>query len=230
MKKERVGIFGGTFNPIHSGHLRAAAEVQKRFRLDRVMFIPSSLPPHKTREEIAPPRDRMRMVELALRGRRRLVPSPIEVRAGGTSYSIRTLGKIKKLNPGAWIFFILGVDAFLEIETWREWKRLLRQCLFIVMTRPGYRLGAAKSVLGTTFRPNILEVHRAARVRENWFSEFRVFCLPIRALGVSSTEIRRRVQRGESLRGCVPRSVETYIKDHHLYLKRRPGKQRAHGH
>jgi nicotinate-nucleotide adenylyltransferase len=230
MRKERIGIFGGTFNPIHSGHVRAAAEVQKRFSLDRVLFIPSSVPPHKTTEEIAPARDRMRMVELALRRRRRLVPSPIEVREGGTSYSILTLRRIKQLHPRAWIFFVLGADAFLEIETWREWKRVLEQCLFIVMTRPGFRLGAARGVLGNQFREKILDVRPSARVRESWFAAFRVFCVAIPALDVSSTDIRRRVRQGKSVRTRVPRAVEQYIKDHRLYLKRRPEKQPAHGH
>jgi len=229
MRKERIGIFGGTFNPIHSGHVRAAEAVRKRFLLDRILFIPSYIPPHKTTGEIALPRDRMRMVELALRGRRRLIPSPIEMRAGGTSYSILTLKKIKALYPDAWIFFVLGIDAFLEIETWREWKRVLEQCLFIVMTRPGYRLGAAKAVLGKAFRTKILDVPASAKVREDWFSTFRVFCVPIRALDVSSTDIRRRIRRGESIRKCVPLAVERYIRDHRLYLKRRPRKQPAHG-
>jgi nicotinate-nucleotide adenylyltransferase len=91
MKKERIGLLGGTFNPVHSGHLRAAAEVLKRFRLNRLLFIPSYVPPHKTTDDIAPARDRMRMVELALRGRKNFVASPIEVRAGGTSYSFLTM-------------------------------------------------------------------------------------------------------------------------------------------
>lgn len=230
MRKERIGLLGGTFNPVHTGHLRAAAEVLKRFRLNRLLFIPSYVPPHKTNDDIASARDRMRMVELALRGRTNLVASAIEVRAGGTSYSILTLKKIKKLYPGAWIFFVLGVDAFLEIETWREWRRVLEQCLFIVMTRPGYRLSAAKAVLGTPFQDKILDVPPAAGIRESWFSAYRVFCVPIRALDISSTEIRRRIRRGEPLRGFVPPAVERYIKEHRLYLKRRPGKQPAHGH
>jgi len=230
MKKARIGIFGGTFNPIHSGHVRAAEEVRKKFRLDRILFIPSYIPPHKTTEGIAAPRDRMRMVELALRGRRSLVASPIEVRAGGTSYSILTLKKIRALYPDAWIFFVLGVDAFLEIETWREWQHVLGQCLFIVMTRPGYRLAAAKGVLGTPFRAKILDVPPSARVREDWFSDYRIFCVPIRALPVSSTDIRSRIRKRAAIRGLVPRAVERYIREHGLYLKRRPRKQPAHGH
>ena len=229
MRKERIGIFGGTFNPIHSGHVRAAEEVRKRFSLDRVLFIPSFVPPHKTTEEIAPARDRMRMVELALSRRRRLVPSPIEIRAGGTSYSILTLKKIKRLHPRAWIFFVLGVDAFLEIETWREWRKVLEQCLFIVMTRPGHRLGEAKGVLGQAFRKKIVDVRPSSRIRESWFTAYRVFCVPIHALDVSSTDIRRRVRRGLSIRESVAPAVERYIIGHRIYLKRRPGQLPAHG-
>jgi len=229
MRKERIGLLGGTFNPVHSGHLRAADEILKRFRLNRLLFIPSYVPPHKTTDDIAPARDRMQMVELALRGRKNLVASPIEVRAGGTSYSILTLKRIKKVYPGAWIFFVLGVDAFLEIETWREWRRVLEQCLFIVMTRPGFRLDAAKAVLGKPFQDKILDVPPSAGIKESWFSEYRVFCVPIRALNVSSTEIRRRIRGGEPLRGFVPPAVERFIKDHRLYSKRRPEALPAHG-
>jgi len=229
MKRERIGIFGGTFNPVHNGHVQAAAEVQKRFALDRILFVPSSIPPHKETHEIASPRDRLKMVELALRGRRRLVPSPIEIRAGGTSYSILTLNKVKKLFPKAWVFFLLGVDAFLDIETWKEWKRVLEQSLFIVMTRPGHRLREARGILGETFEDRILEIPGQVRIREAWFSEFRIFLVPIQALDISSTDIRRRIRNGESVRGWIPPSVGNYIREHELYLKRRQKNRDAHG-
>jgi len=230
MRKKRVGIFGGTFNPVHLGHVRAAAAVQKRFSLDRVLFIPSHIPPHKEMEEIVSPRDRMRMVELALRGRRHLVACPIEIRARGTSYSILTLNKVKKITPHARIFFILGVDAFLDIETWKEWERVLEQCLFIVMTRPGYRLGEAKGVLRRSFQDEMLEVPRSARIHERLFSTFRIFLVPIDALDISATDIRKRARRGESLKGWVPPSVEKYIREHKFYEKRRSKNKDAHGH
>jgi len=228
-RKGRIGVFGGTFNPVHRGHVKAAAEVLKKFRLEQILFVPARVPPHKRFEGIAPAKDRMRMVELALRGRRRLVPSPIEIRARGTSYSIRTLAKLKKLFPGARIFFILGVDAFLEIETWKEWRKVLKEGLLIVMTRPGFRLNKAARVLGADFRHLILAVPRTARFRETWLSRYRVFLLPIRALKMSSTEIRAMVRTGRSLHGWVEPSVERYVQRHGFYRDSEPGQRDTHG-
>jgi len=229
MKKERVGILGGTFNPVHNGHLRAAAAVRKRFSLDRVLFIPSFIPPHKESVGIASPEERLRMVELAVRGRSAFIPSAVEIRAKGKSYSILTLNKIKKPYPRAWTFFILGVDAFLEIETWREWERVLKQCLFIVVTRPGYRLKEAEKVLGVAYRRRVRSVSRLEKVREHWFLGTRIFLLPIDAADISSTEIRRRIREGRSITGLVPAAVEGYIHKHGLYQKSPPRKIRCLG-
>lgn len=218
-RKERIGIFGGTFNPVHSGHVRAAAEVQARFAIDRVLFVPSFIPPHKETAEVASPRDRMAMVELALRRYRRLVASPIEIEAGGTSYSIVTLNKVGALHPGARIFFILGADAFRDIETWREWRRVLEGCRFIVTTRPGSRLTKARDALAGEYRSGVLEVRPSTRLGEAVLEAFRIFLAPIDAVDVSSTEIRARVRSGRPLRGLVPVLVEGYIREHGLYLK-----------
>jgi nicotinate-nucleotide adenylyltransferase len=216
-RKERIGIFGGTFNPVHSGHVRAAAEVRARFALDRVLFVPSFIPPHKETAKVASPRDRMAMVELALRRYRRLVPSPIEIEAGGTSYSIVTLNKVRALHPGARIFFILGADAFREIETWREWRRVLEGCQFIVTTRPGSRLAGARDALAEEYRSGVLEVRPTTRLSEAVFAAFRIFFTPIDAVDVSSTDVRTRVRAGRPLRGLVPAPVEGYIREHGLY-------------
>jgi nicotinate-nucleotide adenylyltransferase len=229
MKRERIGILGGTFNPVHNGHLKAAAAVRKRFSLDRVLFIPSFIPPHKESAGIASPEERLRMVELAVRGRSAFIPSAVEIRAKRKSYSILTLDKIKKLYPRAWIFFILGVDAFLEIETWREWERLLTRCLFIVVTRPGYRLKEAEKVLGVAYRRRVRSVSRLEKVREQWFLGTRIFLLPIDAADISSTEIRRWIRKGRSITGLVPAAVEGYIHKHGLYQKSSPRKMRCLG-
>jgi nicotinate-nucleotide adenylyltransferase len=217
MKKDRIGIFGGTFNPIHNGHLRAARLVLKKFSLDRILFIPSFIPPHKESGDIAPALDRLKMVELAVRGRSRFVASGLEIQAKGKSYSILTLNRIKNLYPGAWVFFILGVDAFLEIETWREWQRVLDQCFFIVVTRPGYRLREVTKALGAAYRRRFRPVSRFEKIREQWFAQPRIFLLPIDAADISSTEVRRRVREGRSLRGCVPAAVEAYVRKRRLY-------------
>ena len=211
MKEERIGLRGGTFNPVHLGHLRAAEEVLARIALDRVLFIPSYLPPHKQTSRMASPEDRFAMVELAVRSHPRLMASSLEIEARERSYSIITLNKVKTIFPDAQIFFILGVDAFLEIETWKSYREVLEQCRFIVISRPGFDLAAARRALPAEY--------------EGMFSEaggglpepFRIFLLAIPALDISSTDIRRRIRHDQSIRGLVPESVEEYIRRKNLY-------------
>jgi nicotinate-nucleotide adenylyltransferase len=217
-RPERIGVFGGTFDPIHNGHLKAAAAVGRRFGLDRILFVPSNIPPHKARAGMAPARDRMAMVELAVRGRSRFVASALEIKTGGRSYSIRTLRRIRRLHPRARIFFIVGADAFLEIKIWREWRSVLDESRFIVMTRPGVSLAAARRAPGAAYADRIRAVGRIERVREDWFSAFRIFLLPIDALPISATQIRRRVLEGRAIAGLVPAAVARYIREHKLYL------------
>jgi len=218
--RERIGLFGGTFNPIHLGHLRAAADVRGAFGLGQVLFVPSYIPPHKASADVASADDRFRMVELACLGHAGFVASPVEVEARVKSYSILTLSKVKGLHPEAWIFFILGVDAFLEIGTWHEYDRVLDECLFIVTGRPGFGLESAAGVLGGRLRGRVCRVPEGGPVDEALFSRFGVFLLPIKALDISSTDIRDRVRRGERPDGLVPAPVAEYIREHHLYTGR----------
>lgn len=217
---ETIGLYGGTFDPIHCGHLRAAAEVRRRAGLDRVLFIPSFIPPHKAAGGAAPAADRLRMVELACRRRAGFEVSPIEVEARGKSYSILTLRKIKRLRPAARLFFIVGIDAFLEIGTWHEYEKVLAECRFLVTGRPGFDLGRAAGVLGGRLRRRTGTLAEAGRLGGEAPPRCRVILVPIRALDVSSTAVRDRVHRGASLEGLVPRAVAAYIRDHQLYRRR----------
>ena len=217
---ETIGLFGGTFDPIHLGHLRAAAEVRRRARLDRILFIPSFLPPHKKAGTVASAADRLRMVGLACRGHKGFEASPIEVEAGEKSYSILTLRKIRALSPAARLFFILGVDAFLDIGTWREYEQVLEECLFVVMGRPGFELERAQGVLGGKLRAAMGALAGGESIGGRLPPRTRIFLLPIRALDISSTAIRERVRRGETLDGLVPGAVDAYIREHQLYRGR----------
>jgi nicotinate-nucleotide adenylyltransferase len=217
MAGRRIGLLGGTFNPVHLGHIRAALEVKRRFRLEKVLFIPSSIPPHKRPKAIASAEDRLRMVGLACRGRKGLSASPIEIKAGGTSYSILTLDKILRRFPGGEVFFILGLDAFLEIDAWRDCRRVLEQCHFIVISRPGYDLARARQVLRGSLASRMSELGQEDSAEEPLQAGPRIFLVPIAALDISSTDIRRRARCGEPLRGLVPPAVETYIRRHRLY-------------
>jgi nicotinate-nucleotide adenylyltransferase len=185
--------------------------------MDRVLFIPSSLPPHKKSLDIASPDDRLRMVKLACRGRLGLAASPIEIEAGGTSYSVLTLEKVRRRYAGAQLFFILGVDAFAEIDTWRDCRRVLDQCHFVVINRPGFDLELARGVLRGSLGPRMITLGPKEKVGFRLPDEPRIFLVPIAALDISSTEIRRRARRGEPLRGLVPAAVEIYIRRHRLY-------------
>jgi nicotinate-nucleotide adenylyltransferase len=218
MDKERIGLFGGTFNPIHRGHLRAAGIVRQVFALNNVLFIPSYIPPHKATLDMAPPRDRLRMVELAVEGHPGFTACAVEVEAEEKSYSVMTLEKIKKIYPRALLFFILGVDAFLEIDTWREYERVLAQCSFIVISRPGHVLDRARDVLGGRYREETYELSSKEPIEEVRLSSSKIFLLTLDALDISSTEIRRRVRSGESLKGLVSGAVEDYIGEKRLYL------------
>jgi nicotinate-nucleotide adenylyltransferase len=133
-----LGLFGGTFNPIHLGHLRAGVEIQERFSLERVLYLPAALPPHKTTAELLSFAHRLKMVRLAVRGQSRLKASDAEIRRSGKSYSIQTVRYFHRAFPrGVELYFILGLDAFLEICTWKEYLQLFDLCHFIVLDRQG---------------------------------------------------------------------------------------------
>ncbi len=217
---ETLGLFGGTFDPIHLGHLRAAAEVRRRGRLDRVLFIPSYLPPHKAAGASAPPADRLRMVELACERRAGFEVSPIEVEAREKSYSILTLRKVRSLYPGARPYFILGVDAFLDIGTWHQYEKVLEECRFIVTGRPGFDLERARDVLGGRLRRRIGPLAEAGDLGGPVPPRFRIVLTPIRALDISSTAVRALARRGRSLEGLVPKAVAVYVREHQLYRGR----------
>jgi len=214
--RERIGLLGGTFNPIHRGHVRAAGLVRDRFGLDRVLFIPSHISPHKPAENLASAEHRLEMVRLAVSGRRGFTASAIEIEAGGCSYSILTLEKIRALHPAADLYFILGIDAFLEIDTWKEYQRVLDGCRFIVISRPGWDLASARDVLGPEFRPRIC-VLRDPAASPTEAAGCTVYLLELETIDVSSSEIRERIREGRSIAELVDPGVAKYLKEKGLY-------------
>jgi nicotinate-nucleotide adenylyltransferase len=186
----RIAIFGGTFDPIHSAHLTVAREAARTFRLDRVLFVPASCPPHKGRSTWAGYEDRFRMVEIAIRGEPGFEASRLEA-AQGRSYSVSTIEKVRAtLGAGDELFFLIGADAFAEIETWYRWKDVVRSVEFIVVTRPGH---------GYLVPPGA-----------------KVHTLETLALPTSSSDIRARLARGESPEE-VPPEVLGYLRERALY-------------
>jgi len=212
----RVGIFGGTFNPIHVGHLRAAEEIREQFNLKRIIFIAAAVPPHKEVEGGIPGKHRVEMVRLAISGNPHFSLSDIELKRPGKSYSIGTIQLLREqYGSDLELFFILGMDAFLEIGTWKSFQELFSLCHFIVMTRPGFD----KPVSATILPVSIADAF-AYDEGENRFIHrdgYSVYLQGVTFLDISSTKIREAISKGRSIRYLIPREVERYIQRHHFY-------------
>ena len=212
----RIGIFGGTFNPIHLGHLRAAEEIRERFDLERVIFIAAAVPPHKEVESGITGEHRMEMVRAAISGNPYFSPSDIELKRPGKSYSIGTIQFLKeRYGSDSDMFFILGMDAFLEIGTWKSFQELFSLCHFIVMTRPGFD----KPFSATILPPEIADafVYDEGGDRFIHRDGYSIYLQGVTFLDISSTKIREEVRKGRSVRYLLPPEVERYIKRHHFY-------------
>jgi nicotinate-nucleotide adenylyltransferase len=199
----RIGMLGGTFNPVHLGHLLVAQDAYEELELDRVLFIPAATPPHKTVHEIAEPRHRLAMLEAAVEGDPRFAVSPLELERPGVSYSIDTVQAIRERNPGAHLFFLIGADTLFELHTWKRIEELLTLCEFATVTRPGY---AGKPITAETLR-----------LPDPWPERLAARHFTSHPVDISSSDIRMRLAEGLSIRYLVPAAVEMYICEHHLY-------------
>jgi nicotinate-nucleotide adenylyltransferase len=207
----KLGLMGGTFNPIHYGHLAAAEECRVRLQLDRVLFIPAGEPPHKRGRPVTPAADRVAMVELAIADNPRFELCRIEVERIGPSYTADTLAELRQIHgPSVELYFVVGMDSLAEILTWHEPARIAELARLVAVSRGGY----------AAFDPGLLEpgIPDARR---------RVIVLPGPELTISSTDLRERVAHGLPIRYQVPPSVEDYVRGHGLYRAR--DERRRHG-
>ncbi|MBE3572528.1 MAG: nicotinate-nucleotide adenylyltransferase [Moorella humiferrea] len=203
----RVGIMGGTFDPIHFGHLVTAEAARWEFALEKVIFVPSGRPPHKKGYAVTAAEHRYQMTVLATASNPYFEVSRCEIDREGYSYTIDTVLEFRRLyGPDAQLFFITGADAILEILTWKDVDRLLKECHFIAATRPGFQLN----------RPGELKPMLPVEGRH------RIHLIEVPALAISSTDIRRRVQNNKPIKYLLPETVEEYIRSHGLYQSR-PG-------
>jgi nicotinate-nucleotide adenylyltransferase len=209
-------LFGGTFNPIHFGHLRGAEEIWQAFRLDEVIFIPSSIPPHKVTEKVIEAKHRLEMVNLATSDNPHFSTSDLELSRPGRSFSIDTLRFFRERHEGTF-FFILGGDAFAEIETWKDFQNLFSLGHFIVMARPG----SQKDVSSSPFPETLIPDFRYDPGERVWvhLTGHRVYFKEISFLDISSTKVRELIEKGETVRYLIPAEVEAYIQKYGLYRK-----------
>ena len=212
----RIGLFGGTFDPIHWGHLRSAEEVREAFRLDRVLFVPASIPPHKRGQTQTPARDRLQMVRLAVAKNPRFTVSTVEIARPGVSYSIDTIRHFAEdQHQRDSLYFIIGLDAFREIGTWKDFAQIFPLCNFIVTSRPGN--GDSNPLRGTSIAVRRLFCYDFKQKIYHHRCGTSVHFLKLTDFAVSASDIRERVKQGKSIRYLVPSAVEAYIKKQGLY-------------
>lgn len=227
MAERRVGILGGTFDPPHLGHLLLAETIREDFDLDEMLFVPCNEPPHKDRPGLTDASHRYAMVVAATLHNRVFTPSPVEVNRPGKSYSIDTLAALREeMGDDTRIFFVAGLDAFLEIRTWKRYEELLDACHFVVVSRPESSFDRVREVLPEPLHARIVDLREEAHdggdtpdlpSRAEPADGLKIYLSSAVFLDVSGTEIRSLARFGRSIRYRVTPEVERYIRAHELY-------------
>jgi len=200
---KKYGIMGGTFDPIHVGHLVIAEEIRWKFNLDKVIFVPAGNPPHKDISKITSGEHRYRMTLLATISNPYFDVSTIELEKQGITYTIDTIKELKSLcKNNTEFYFITGADSILELSTWKDVDQLLSMCNFVAATRPGFQLS---------------KIETKVKELESKYNKC-IYTVSTPALQISSTDIRNRIREGRPVKYLLPESVEAYIKKHKLYL------------
>lgn len=196
-----LGILGGTFDPIHYGHLVAAEYAAYGFHLDRVIFVPAAQPPHKDAQGVLSAEHRLAMVKLAIADNPAFELSSLEIDRSGVSYTVDTIETLSQTYPDTDIYFIMGMDSIYILDTWKDIERLVAMCRFIVVTRPAYQLDRSEPAL--------------QKVPETFWNQADFLEVP--AVDISSTNLRCRVRQGQPIRYLLPPAVEQYIYNNSLY-------------
>jgi nicotinate-nucleotide adenylyltransferase len=211
----KTGILGGTFNPVHLAHLRIAEEVREACRLDRILFMPAATPPHKPVADAVAFSHRLAMIAAAIADHPGFQVSDLEARRGGKSFSVDTLELLRQADPTGERYFIVGLDSFRDIASWKDYMRLFELAHLVVTARPGVELPDPLAALPVAVQNDFCYDGKLKKMRHR--SGNAVIFLEETRLDISSTLIRRKVAAGESIRYLVPPSVAAYIVDHGLY-------------
>jgi nicotinate-nucleotide adenylyltransferase len=222
-RERRIALFGGTFDPIHIGHLAVARAAERRFHLDEIHFIPTGHPPHKPLRGMASYADRYAMVSIACADHPKFVPSLAESGAGHSGrevfYSVDTVKHFKQKHhgPGVHLYFLLGTDSFLHIPSWKDYETLLGLCDFIVASRPGFDVAALRLVIPPELFARRGAAHAPLDPRAIALRRTVVYVLDTVSSHVSATDVRHRLDRHQTIHGLVPPRVEEYITKKALY-------------
>ena len=203
--EQKIGILGGSFNPVHIGHRILARDAMEAHGLCRVLFVPCARPAHKPESALAHAAHRVAMLERALADNPAFGISHVELDRAGISYAVDTVTALRDAQPDVAWSFIIGADTLQELHTWREISTLVGQCRFITMRRPG--------------QPDPRELHRRIRLPPPWPDQLMDGIFDGHQIDISSTEIRKRVAEARSIRYLVPNGVEAYINEHGLYTR-----------
>ena len=217
--RKRIAVYGGTFDPVHLGHLAIARKVSQLFEIDELLFVPAWVAPHKRTREVTPALHRYAMLALATQGDSRLRISRIELDSPDRKYTVETLAHFESEFPEAGLFFVMGADSWSEIKTWKEWERLLTMANHIVMTRPGYALdvsGMSETIQNRVVDTRLSLSESGVRVAAK---EKQIFFTDAVQMNISATDIRRAARQGEldQLKQLVPEPVADYIIKYELY-------------
>ncbi|MEO0249286.1 MAG: nicotinate-nucleotide adenylyltransferase [candidate division WOR-3 bacterium] len=208
----RVGLFGGTFDPIHFGHLRVAEEVREHFDLERIYFIPALIQPLKQHIKVTEAADRLKMVQMAVRGNRFFRVTQAEMRRGGISYSIDTIKLFERRFSE--LHFLIGLDAFSEIHLWRDYREIFERTHLVILVRPVHKETTPADLFPTDVRPLVKPIDE--NVYEH-ASGKRIYFYRVTQLDISSTMIRELARSGSSIKYLVPQAVERFVKRGGLY-------------
>ncbi len=203
----RIGILGGTFNPIHNGHINIALNIREFLRLDRVFFMPNKIPPHKNNEEILSEENRLHMLNLALKDYVYFDVEKFELGKNGISYTYESLEYLREIYRGSKLFFIIGSDSFMDFHKWKEIKKIFNSSNIVVYLRK------------ESHRENIIKL----KEKYEKLYKGKIYLYFGDIIMVSSTEIRKRVLSGEKINHLVPKNVEEYILLNNLYLEEKNG-------
>ncbi len=203
--KQKIGLLGGSFNPVHSGHLILAQDAMEQAELDEIIFIPCAVPAHKDPGSLISFEHRFSMLELAIEDNPDFSVSEVENRRNGISYTIDTIRYLKQMHPDAEFHFIIGSDSLPELQSWMKIYELLEECQFVIMARPGFKASEM-----TKERINL---------RDPWPERLRERVITGHEIEISSTDVRMRVAEGMSIRYLVPAAVEMYIYEHSLFQR-----------